>query len=91
MYIMLMSDGFMNYWFVMTILNWVGSWMVCGETIERFETSMVGVVWGGSLGCESPQSCKLWGHVWLIGKILASWIMKCLNVLLVNPFSLYVI
>jgi len=50
----------------MTTLNRVSSWMVWDGSIEWFEVLVAVVVWGGSLGCELPQSCALQGHVWLI-------------------------
>ena len=33
----------------------LGSWMVWGGTNDKFEVLVVGVVWGGSVGCELPQ------------------------------------
>ena len=76
--------SFMYCSFVWEYWTEYGSWMAGGRTIEWFEDLVVVVVWGGSPGCELPQSCGLRGHVWLI---LLSCAMKCINVLCVNPFS----
>jgi len=36
----------------MILLNRVGSWMARGGTVEEFEVLVVGVMRGGSLGCD---------------------------------------
>jgi len=36
------------------------------ELTEVLRFFVVGVICGGSLGCDLPQSCGLRGHVWLV-------------------------
>jgi len=54
------------------------------ELIRILRFFVVSVVWGGSLGCNWPQSCRLRGLVWLI---LLNWLWSVWMCYVQTPFS----
>jgi len=55
------------------------------ELIRVLRFFVVGVMWGGSLNCDRPQSCGLQGHVCLI---LLSWLWSVWMCYVQTPFPL---